>query len=356
MEKRDSTEKPETKRKIGCLFFIMAFLSSCFIGVVLLAILIYLLVSGMLNKMTEKPLNEKRFAFKQSLHSGKADAENKIALIKIQGIILNSSQPWETVVNADKICKKLKAVKADENIKAVIIKIDSPGGEITATDKIYHNIQRIKKNGKPVAAFLGSVAASGGYYVVAGTDYIVANRLTTTGSIGVIVNSFNFHKLLEKIGVTDEVYESGRMKDILNPARPRTAEEKKIIQNLVDESYNEFVKIVSKGRISKAPKLTASYIKKSVIGDGRIFSGAQALKLGLVDKLGYLEDAEKEAAKMAGLTKNEYKIIEYKEQVSILDLFQKIVNKNLCLRVNIKSLNRYTFIEPGKMYYLYTGF
>jgi len=353
---KDFDSRPKTRRKSGgCLFAIMAFLSSCFVGLIIFVIIIGFLISGSFNKITEKPLSSSR-SFKQVYYSGEADAKSKIVLIKINGIILNSDNPWGSIANANDICEKLSMAAKDKNVKAVILDIDSPGGEITATDKIYHYVEKVKKANKPVIALMESVAASGGYYVAVGADYIIASRLTTTGSIGVIINSFNFYKLLEKIGIADEVYKSREMKDILNPARPRTPAEEKIVQDLVNESYNEFVKIVSEGRIVKDPKLTPEYIKDSIIGDGRIFSGSQALKLGLVDQLGYFEDAKEKAVSLAKLSKDNYKIISYKENLSFLDIFQKIVNDNFSLKVNINGLSQYISTEPGKMYFLYMGY
>ena len=345
---RSSNKKPN-----GCLFAIMTFLSSCFVGLIIIVVIVFYLISGSLKKITEKPLTASN-SFKQVYHSGNKKSKNKIALIKIDGIILSGNTSWSSIANADNICDRLSIISSDENIKAVILDIDSPGGEITATDKIYHYIQKVRKANIPIIALMESVAASGAYYAAVGTDYIIANRLTTTGSIGVLVNSFNYYKLLEKIGVTDEVYKSKEMKDLLNPARPRTQAEKKIVQNLVDESYNEFVKIVSAGRISKNQKLTVEYIKSSKIGDGRIFSGAQALKLGLIDKLGYFENAEKTAAKMANLKNRDYQIVTYNENLSITDFLQKFMLENFSLKINIPGISQYSAVELGKFYYLYT--
>ena len=339
----------------GCLFGIMAFLASCFIGIIIIIAIIAFFISGSIDKLKEKPLTSSN-SFKESFHSGNPDSKNKIALIKINGIIINSDDTWGTAVNSNKICDELSLAVKDKNIKAVILDINSPGGEITATDKIYHYIQKVRKANKPVISIMESVAASGGYYVAAGTDYIIANRLTTTGSIGVIVNSFNFYKLLEKIGINDEVYKSRAMKDMLNPARPRTPEEVKIVNDLVQESYNEFVKIVSEGRIAKNPKLTPDYIKGSNIGDGRILSGAQALKYGLIDKLGYFENAKDKTLSMLKLSKSNYKIITFKENVSFVDILQKFISENLSLKVNVNPLKQYSCIESGKMYYLFMGY
>ena len=347
-------ERTVSKGK-GCLFLIIGFLASCFVGVIIILSLIIYLVFGAVERFADKPLS-KDIAYKKIYQTGTKGSKNKIAIVKIYGIILNSDDTWGTIANSQKICKELKKAAEDKSIKGVILDIDSPGGEIVATDNIYHCVEKVRKANKPVVALMGSVAASGGYYVAAGADYIVANRLTTTGSIGVIINSYNFYKLLEKIGVDDEVYKSKEMKDILNPARPRTPQEKKIIQALVGESYNEFVEIVSTGRIGKNPKLTASYIKNSPVGDGRILSGVQALKYGLVDELGYFDDARSQILKMLEIKDENYEMITLEKDKSLLDLFQKFTNDNSDINVNIRPLAQNAGISSGKMYYLFTGF
>ena len=143
------------------------------------------------------------------------------------------------------------------------------------------------------------------------------------------------------------------MKDILNPARPRTKGEKIIIQSLINESYNEFVEVVSEGRIGKNKKLTAEYIKNSDIGDGRIFSGSQALKLGLIDQLGYFEDAVKKTAELAQLKNNDYQLISYQKQLSLSDIFQKFMTKTRSITVDIPAIKQFNMLDPGKLYYLY---
>ena len=289
---------------------------------------------------------------RQMYISGRKNSPNKIALIPINGVILDNDSSWGNTVKMKTIRAQLKEAMRDEKIKAVLLYINSPGGEITATDIIHHNIEKVKQR-KPVVALLGTIAASGGYYAAVAADYIIANRLTITGSIGVIINNYNYYNLLQKIGVQDEVYKSKEMKDILNPARPRTKAEKIIIQSLINESYNEFVKVVSDGRSDKNEKLTINYIKNSNIGDGRIFSGSQALKLGLIDQLGYFDDAVKKTATLAHLKKNDYQLISYQKQLSFSDIIQKFAAKAHTITVEVPAIAQLNMLDPGKLYYLY---
>ena len=144
---------------------------------------------------------------KQIHISGKKNSQNKIAMISIEGIILDNDSSWGKTANMKTIRDQLKEAASDKKIKAVLLYINSPGGEITATDILHHNIEKVNQI-KPLVAMLGTVAASGGYYTAVASDYIIANHFTTTGSIGVIINNFNYYNLLLKIGVQDEVYKS----------------------------------------------------------------------------------------------------------------------------------------------------
>ena len=208
---------------------------------------------------------------------------------------------------------------------------------------------------RPVVALFDSMAASGGYYVSAQSDWIISGRLSITGSIGVIIDSIKYYDLLGKIGVQDEVYKTGEFKDLLNPARPTTIPEKEILKNMVNESYNVFVEIVSQGRISKNKKLTAEYIKKSEIGDGRIFSGQEALKLGLVDQLGYYSDALDKAISLAGLNKNDVQVVKYEEKFTFEQFLSRLMVKNFKINLEIPGIKREGSIQPGNFYYLYRG-
>jgi protease-4 len=207
----------------------------------------------------------------------------KIGVITIDGAILDSRP----------ILSQLVEFKRNKAIKAIILRINSPGGGVGASQEIYHEVRRTTKT-KVVVASMGGVAASGGYYIAAAANKIVANPGTITGSIGVIMEFVRFEELLRKIGVSLEVLKSGEFKDIGSPHRPLTERDKELIQGLIEDIQSQFVQAVSQGR-----NLPEESVQK--IADGRILSGAQAKKHGLVDTLGNFEDAVTAAKKLAGI-------------------------------------------------------
>ncbi len=350
-ENRSGTTASTKNSKKGCfiVFFIFACIVLCGFILILLFILGIIFSSSL--KLSQQTVSSEQ-SLKQIYVSGQKNAKDKIALINIEGIILDSKSSWSKTADIKNIIDQIKTASHDNKIKAVLLSINSPGGEITATDIVHHCIEELKQK-KPTVALLGPVAASGGYYIAVASDYIIANRFTTTGSIGVIINSYNYFDLLQKIGVKDEVYKSKEMKDILNPARPRTKAEETIIQALINESYNEFVQIVSKGRIDKDKRLTPKYIKESKIGDGRIFSGTQALELGLIDQLGYFHDAVNKTAEIAGLKESNYQVISYEKQFTFFDVFSRFLTKANSVTVEIPAIKQFNLLESGKLYYLY---
>ena len=206
---------------------------------------------------------------------------DKIGVIPIQGVIHDS----------DKIVEQLIAFRNDKHIKAIILKINSPGGGVGPSQEIYSETRRTMKKKRVIAA-LGSLAASGGYYIASATDKIVANPGTLTGSIGVIMEFIRFEELLNKIGIEMRVIKSGEFKDIGSPNRKMTDREKKMLMTLIEDIRNQFVTAVSQGR-----NLPREEVLK--IADGRIFSGRQAKTLGLVDALGNFQDAVAMAKRMA---------------------------------------------------------
>jgi len=292
--------------------------------------------------------------FNEKLLSGDRSSSNKIVVIQVKGIITSDDRSWGSdVANSDRIVGELKQAADDDDVVAVILKLNTPGGEVTAADEIYHQIKKLKKDtGKPVIASMGALAASGGVYVAVASDYIIANKLTTTGSIGVIIQTYNYSELLKKIGVEAETYTSGPMKDILNGARPRTIEEKKIVKELIHEVYMDFAKNVANGR----PKISLDMIVNTSLGDGRIFSGRQALKKGLVDQLGYFDDAVDKALQMAGINDNDYQVVTYKKPVTFSEIFANISAPNKKINVNILPNNGLNskLPENGKLYLLPT--
>jgi len=224
---------------------------------------------------------------------------NKILILDINGF-LSDVGPWKpysppvTVLNDVK--EKLRKAEKDSRIKGVILRINSPGGTVTASDSIYDEIKQFKEKKRvPVAAQMMDTAASGGYYVALAADRIVAQPTSITGSIGVMVQKFDVHELLAKIGVMNTPVKSGEHKDIGSPFRPQTEEEQKLLQKTIDELYGRFVQTVADNRKG----LTRDEVL--ALADGRIYTSEQALKNRLIDRIGYLNDAIDEVKNMAGL-------------------------------------------------------
>ena len=288
--------------------------------------------------------------YKTEFVSGNAKAENKIAVIDVKGTITSDSDSFGTsIANSTAIVKLIRAAVKDDAVKAIIIDLDTPGGEVTASDEIYHELKLCKK---PVVAMMNSLAASGGYYVACGADRIVANRNTMTGSIGVIIASVNISELLDWAKVKPEFYTSGKMKAMLNPATPTTEEEEKVIRALVMDAYNDFAGIVAEAR-----KIPLEKITNGELGDGRVFDGKQALENGLVDELGYFSTAEDAALKLTGLTRDDCRIERFKSSASLTDLFGLFGVKSQPVTFNsLLSGTNVVLPKAGCPYYLLTGF
>jgi protease IV len=237
--------------------------------------------------------------------SGSGDG--KVLLLDLSGVI--SSQDKDGLIPQPNLLatfkEELTKASKDEKIKAVVLRINSPGGTVNASDILYHELKTFKANKKiPVIASMMDVAASGGYYLAMATDAILVHPSTVTGSIGVIMLTVNAKGLLEKVGVEANAITSGPRKDMGSPFRTMTAEEKLIFQGVIDSFYDRFLAVVQEGR----PRLSADQIKK--LADGRIYSGEQAKAAGLVDEVGYLDEAIDLAKKNAGLT--EARIVTYR--------------------------------------------
>ena len=217
-------------------------------------------------------------------NNSKISFGEKIGVILIQG----------TITDAGTILMELDRFRRNRGIKAIILRIDSPGGGVGPSQEIYREVLRTRKE-KKVIASLGSVAASGGYYVAASADKIMANGGTITGSIGVLMEFVRLQDLLKKIGVTLEVLKSGEFKDMGSPHREMSERERMLIQHLLSDIQDQFVRAVADGR-----GLSIEMVEK--IADGRIFSGAEAMKLGLVDELGNFQDAVNLAKDLSGIT------------------------------------------------------
>lgn len=218
--------------------------------------------------------------------AGIADSAMKIAVVPIEGVI--SSDLAEHTV------RQLAKYADDPSIKAIVIRIDSPGGGVAASQEIYEEVKRLRTDGKLVVASLGSLAASGGYYVACAADRIFTNPGTITGSIGVIVQLANAEELLRKVGIESTAITSGPFKDSGNPARPLRPEERAVFQTLVDDVYQQFVDAVAQGR-----HLEPAEVRR--YADGRVYTGRQAKTFNLVDDLGTLQDAIAYAASTIGV-------------------------------------------------------
>jgi protease-4 len=207
----------------------------------------------------------------------------KVGVIELQGVIADSKQ----------IIEQIKDFRENHSVKSIVLRIDSPGGAVGPSQEIYREIRKTIEV-KKVIASLGSIAASGGYYIAAAADGIMANPGTITGSIGVILGYTNFEALLEKIGLSPVVIKSGKYKDIASPVRKMTDTERKLLQEFSDNVHTQFIEHVAQGR-----NLPATQVRE--IADGRIFSGEKAETLGLVDRLGNLEDAIEWAGRLGGI-------------------------------------------------------
>ena len=236
-----------------------------------------------------------------------------VGIIPVQGILVSESDAlgYSTATSSRDVLAWIAQAGADPEVKAVVLAVDSPGGSVVASDEIHHALEGL---GKPVVVAMGEVAASGGYYISADADWIIANANTLTGSIGVISEFPNAAALLEKVGVDYVVITSGPRKDFGSPYREMTAEERRYWQGMVDELYDGFVRIVAQGRGLDEEDVRA-------LADGSVYTGSQALELGLVDALGYEDDAIAKAAELGGIV-GEARVVQYASPASIFDLFR----------------------------------
>jgi len=227
-------------------------------------------------------------------------AKDKVLMIDVEGTIsaaLDTALFSREKSVVSRVAERLDRAAADPSVKAVILRIDTPGGEVTASDIIYHEILRFKeRTGRPVLGLMMSVAASGGYYVASACDLIMAHPSTLTGSIGVISVFPNVESLMAKVGVKVNIIKSGPAKDSGSPFRDMTEEERKVFQGVIDEYYEGFLAVVARNRKDKVPAE-----KLRSIADGRVYTAPQALKLGLIDAVGYFDDAYGRARDLAGL-------------------------------------------------------
>jgi protease-4 len=255
---------------------------------------------------------------------------DKIAIVEIKGVITQSSG----------IIEEINQYQEDEGVKAIILRIDSPGGGVGPAQEIHREILKVRSK-KKVITSMGSVAASGGYYIACASDLIIANPGTITGSIGVIMEFTNIEELFKKIGIKGVVLKSGEHKDIGSPFREMTPEDKKIIQEVIDNVHQQFVQAVAKGRKMDQAKVMQ-------IADGRILTGEQAKQIGLVDQIGNLQDAIEIVAKMVGIEGKPH-ILYPKRRFSLWELLVRETTSAILDTLNEKGfeLNYRLFSSTG---------
>ncbi|MCF8080110.1 MAG: signal peptide peptidase SppA [Desulfobacterales bacterium] len=227
---------------------------------------------------------------------------HKVGIIEIEGVILD----------ARTVLEDLKRFREEDSVRAIVLRIDSPGGVVGPAQEIYREVRKTRDE-KTVIASMGSIAASGGYYVAAAAEGVMANPGTITGSIGVIIEYTNFKSLLDKIGLVPVVIKSGEYKDLASPVKPMSEEEREILQTFADQTHTQFIRAVAQGRGMDDGAVAR-------LADGRIFNGEQARELGLVDRLGNLQDAVDWAAELAGIEGDVKTVYSRTEKYSLLGL------------------------------------
>jgi len=295
------------------------------------------------------------------------NGDNKIAVITVDGIIADRDVDRSSMTLVDFVSEQLKSAGRDKDVKAVILKVDSPGGEVLASDEISTAIRKFQDDThKPVVASMGSLAASGGYYISAPCRWIVANDMTLTGSIGVIIDTWNYRGLMDKVGIRPHVFKSGRFKDMLSGERePDTdklspeeqknrQEEDRMVQSLIDETYNKFKTVVRTGRTEAAKENggRGQVLAKDWedYADGRVLSGQGALALGFVDELGDFDAAVKRSEILAGISSAS--LVEYRVIVDFQSVLTHLFGKSEVPALKVDLGLAPPQLEAGRPYYI----
>ena len=289
------------------------------------------------------------------------NSANRIVIVPIEGVISSQSFGRGGPTMVEVVEEQFRRAAEDKRVKAVILKVNSPGGEVLASDDIYNIIAKFQdKTGKPVVAAMGSLAASGGYYVSAPCQWIVANEMTITGSIGVIMHGYNFRGLMDKVGVRPEVFKSGKFKDMLSPDKREediTQEEREMIQSMVNETFGKFKTVIADGRANAAKRNSASGDKGKTLvenwtqlADGRILSGKEALSNGFIDELGNFDAAIARAQKLAKIT--DANLIQYDPVLGLGDLlgiFGQSEARTLKIDIGLDAPK----LQLGRLYFIW---
>ncbi|HTI71085.1 MAG TPA: signal peptide peptidase SppA [Candidatus Limnocylindria bacterium] len=288
---------------------------------------------------------------------------DKIAVITVDGLISGSAMEATGQSMVEFIKDQLDRAEEDDDVRAVLLKVDSPGGEVLASDEIYNALRDFQAttNGKPVIVSMGSLAASGGYYISAPCRWIVANELTITGSIGVIFHNYNYRGLMDKVGIQPDITKSGKLKDMLSGEKHLDEvlpEEKAIMQDMINESFKKFKQIVSDGRTwaatqNRKEKVTGGKTLAANwedFADGRILSGNRAMELGLVDELGDFDAAVDRAEKLVGIS--DANLVSYEPHYRLPSFLRFLgASEAKSLKIDL-GLNPLSKLPEGRLYFM----
>ena len=326
---------PASEKRFGCLgvFIVVLLCLSLVFNLLFLVGEFFGIASGGTHNFREKVLTE-----------GVPGVKTKIAVIRLGGIISNGDMGFGTGAAPDEIRQAFKQALDDKDVRAIVLAIDSPGGEVTASDDIY-NIIRKARDRKKIVVSMGAMAASGGYYAALGGSHIIARDTTFTGSIGVIMQTLNYADLFGKVGLQMVTFKSGKMKDMLSGSRPSTPEEREYVQALVMQTYSKFVGIVAAER--KIPEDTL----RNGVADGRVLSGKDALDAKLIDDIGDLDTAVVKAMDIGGAAGAT--VVEYREIESLSRYLRMFGKAEDAKRVEINLGPQSSLhLQPGRLYLL----
>jgi protease-4 len=285
-------------------------------------------------------------SIQEQYHSLERHGTEKVAIIDVEGAILDG----EGFVK-----KQIDHVRKDSDVKAVVLRVNSPGGTVTASDYLYHHLTKLKTDRQlPVVVSMGGIAASGGYYVAMAVgdtpESIFAEPTTWTGSIGVVIPHYNVAGLMEQWKVEEDSIKSHRLKQMGSPTRAMTEEEREIFQGLVNDSFDRFKQIVKAGR----PAFRKDEEALAKVATGQVFTTRQALEYGLVDKEGFIEEAIERAVALAGLDKEHTKVVRYKRSGGLVDLFLSSARSQSAEPSSLAQLSALLELTSPRAYYLCT--
>ena len=324
-------------RKLGCLsiFLFVALCASLFFNLVLI-VAAFERVGGI---REAEPIPRFREIL---LQRGARGTTDKIAVITMRGLISSSLPGNVSDSMVDDMRAALEQARDDSRVKAIVLEVDSPGGEVTASDAIYSALVKVRAR-KPVVVYMDSLAASGGYYVSCGGKFLMANETTITGSIGVIIQTLNYEQLFNKVGLASVIFKSGKFKDMLNGARPITPEERELVQSFIMKTYDKFLGIVAKERNLPAELL------RNTIADGRILSGKDAFEHKLIDGLGELDDAFGKAKELGNAP--DAKVVKYGPPFSLSRFFRIFGQADSKIELTLPK-QLIPQLESGRAYFL----